>query len=471
MKFSIKELGKIKSADFEIKDLTIFVGKNSTNKSYVAHTVYMLNKAIYELESIFMGYINNELFEVYLEKNRKFLQDIELLKRKETFSETTVNINEDGTKTPFAVNVEFEIKNNQKLIDDIIKSIIKYLNDFILKEVNNNFNSNSDIIKNINLHTKCKIDLNKINKFEIGTIQVNTDTNIEFLKNIFDKILNIYGRSLISNKEYYFPASRTGFVLAFDEIISGLLRDKFSNKSSSTKLTKPTIDFLLMFSDIKSSRFEIIQRAVLMIDDSLEEYRKKLNDILKFIEKRMIKGKIVREDTLLNNKEFYFKPNNTKELELFLTSSSTVEMLPLIVFLQNIDNLKDILLIIEESEAHLHPQAQIEMARLLVMLVNAGAKVLITTHSDYIISEISNCIKLSNINKNELTKYLKKYELSKDIVISKDRVSTYLFKENKNKVEAKELNIDNYGIDNENFDEILDELLDRTQEINENIEG
>ena len=52
-------------------------------------------------------------------------------------------------------------------------------------------------------------------------------------------------------------------------------------------------------------------------------------------------------------------------------------------------------LIIDEPESHLDTANQIQLARLLARLVNAGTKVLITTHSDYIIKEINNLIMLS----------------------------------------------------------------------------
>ena len=47
-------------------------------------------------------------------------------------------------------------------------------------------------------------------------------------------------------------------------------------------------------------------------------------------------------------------------------------------------------LIIEEPEAHLHPGAQADIAVVLARLVRAGVKVIITTHSDWLLEEIGN---------------------------------------------------------------------------------
>ncbi len=41
------------------------------------------------------------------------------------------------------------------------------------------------------------------------------------------------------------------------------------------------------------------------------------------------------------------------------------------------------------------------MARLIVRLINAGVKVLITTHSDFLIREINNAIALNNDFENK----------------------------------------------------------------------
>ena len=51
-------------------------------------------------------------------------------------------------------------------------------------------------------------------------------------------------------------------------------------------------------------------------------------------------------------------------------------------------------MIIEEPEAHLHPELQQKMARLIINMMNLGIPVWITTHSDTILQHINNMMKL-----------------------------------------------------------------------------
>jgi ABC-type transporter Mla maintaining outer membrane lipid asymmetry ATPase subunit MlaF len=50
---------------------------------------------------------------------------------------------------------------------------------------------------------------------------------------------------------------------------------------------------------------------------------------------------------------------------------------------------------IDEPELNLHPKNQRAFARLVAQLVNAGVKVFITTHSDYLVKEINTLIMLN----------------------------------------------------------------------------
>jgi ABC-type multidrug transport system ATPase subunit len=53
------------------------------------------------------------------------------------------------------------------------------------------------------------------------------------------------------------------------------------------------------------------------------------------------------------------------------------------------------LFIIDEPELNLHPKNQRAFARLVARMVNAGIKVFITTHSDYLVKELNTLIMLN----------------------------------------------------------------------------
>ena len=77
-----------------------------------------------------------------------------------------------------------------------------------------------------------------------------------------------------------------------------------------------------------------------------------------------------------------------------MASSSARGLSDLYFFLQHVAG-PNHLLIIDEPESHLDTHNQILMARLLVRCVQAGLKVLITTHSDYLVKELNNLIMLN----------------------------------------------------------------------------
>jgi AAA15 family ATPase/GTPase len=68
------------------------------------------------------------------------------------------------------------------------------------------------------------------------------------------------------------------------------------------------------------------------------------------------------------------------------------ELAPVVLLLRNAIARGD-MLIIDEPEAHLHPAAQTEMAKTLGRLVRAGVRVVVTTHSDWLLMEIGNLIR------------------------------------------------------------------------------
>ena len=116
---------------------------------------------------------------------------------------------------------------------------------------------------------------------------------------------------------------------------------------------------------------------------------------------------------------------------------------------------KNQLLIIDEPESHLNTANQIKMARLLARCVNSGLKVLITTHSDYLIKEFNNLIMLSQDFSGK-EKLLKKYSgiYGANDYLKQESVAGYIAE--KGSLTACE--VDNLGLNMPNFDRTIDKI-------------
>ena len=80
-------------------------------------------------------------------------------------------------------------------------------------------------------------------------------------------------------------------------------------------------------------------------------------------------------------------------------------------------------LTIDEPEAHLHPEMQIEIANLLVGLASAGLVINLTTHSDYFLEQVNNAIRGTEL----MTHTSEEEPVPQSPLISYDDVRALLF--------------------------------------------
>ena len=127
--------------------------------------------------------------------------------------------------------------------------------------------------------------------------------------------------------------------------------------------------------------------------EEVEGTRAALRDVTDMMESSVLNGSVVvRSAKAINYPDFLYRPNGWKsELQLMNASSMVSEMTPLILYLRYVVD-EGQTLIIEEPKSHLHPKMQIQLTRLLALLVQAGIKVIVTTHSDWVVSCLNNIV-------------------------------------------------------------------------------
>lgn len=78
----------------------------------------------------------------------------------------------------------------------------------------------------------------------------------------------------------------------------------------------------------------------------------------------------------------------------FHVSASVVKSLASLVFYFRHQAQEGATLVIDEPELNLHPDLQRKVTRFLAKAVNAGFRIILTTHSDYVLREFSNLVRL-----------------------------------------------------------------------------
>ena len=102
--------------------------------------------------------------------------------------------------------------------------------------------------------------------------------------------------------------------------------------------------------------------------------------------------------------------------------------------------------VLEEPETALYPENQIQLARLVARLVNAGLNIIITTHSPYFLEQLSHCVMAGS---SETGKKLREFPNGERL--DKDKVAAYGFREYDGGYEIMPIPVDDEGIPQSDF--------------------
>ena len=125
------------------------------------------------------------------------------------------------------------------------------------------------------------------------------------------------------------------------------------------------------------------------------------------------------------------------------------------------------LLIVEEPESHLHPAMQVEFTRQLAALVRSGIRVIVTTHSEWLLEELANLVQLS-----ELPETKRKGIDGGGFALSPEQVGAWMFqpKNNPRGSVVKEVELNDSGLYESGFDDVSNALYNNWAEISGRIE-
>lgn len=162
--------------------------------------------------------------------------------------------------------------------------------------------------------------------------------------------------------------------------------------------------------------------------------------------------------------EVLFEPFCQEEMRLRIQmASSMVKTLSsLDVYLRHLAS-EGQCLIMDEPEMNLHPQLQRLLARIFARMVNAGIRLLISTHSDYILREINSLVMASSLKESGDTETAAQCGISEDLLLSPDMLQPIAFTLDVNgHSSGRIMEIDKYGFQVEAIDETINRQNEMT---------
>ncbi|HIS61778.1 MAG TPA: AAA family ATPase [Candidatus Scybalomonas excrementigallinarum] len=448
----IENFGKIKSANIQVKPLTLLVGDNNSGKSYLLSLIWKVQN-LYLFDSFFLILKEKKSREYSLLYEKIFL---------------TIKKAIDSEVTTFSVSTKELEKIWNYLFENGKEKLIRNL-----------FNYNNMEIGKLELELEEKEIFITISK-KIDRISINymvengrasefsahrermeeLERREEIIFLIINRLLLDVIRNGYDGEAIYLPAARTGFMLSKD-IINQVAR-------------KSTFDLMIGNDEGAKVNLQPFPKPIIHFLDSLESLRidneieyEGIAQIVQWIEEDMVKGRIQYRQ--LGNKEIQYVPYGKEQGIPLRTSSAVVTELTPLVLLLKYGKIRS--LCYEEPEMCLHPQLQLEMGKLLIRLVNNDINIITTTHSDIILQHVNNmcrAFRLANADESgQVKEKLNQFELIKEDLIDISQVAVYQLTDHGSFSTVEEIKPEKDGFYVPTFSNALMNILEQTTEIND----
>jgi len=434
LKIKVKDFGPIARGEIVLRPLTVFVGPNSSGKSFLASLVYALSRAA----APYFGHQGDRFL------SRRFVPDIlDYFEGDYRHNELAANWykktlenkkhSKDKTRVPFSAFPAWL----QKRYGWMIKRHSEFFPGAIEREVQRCFGTEiSDLVRKTH-RGNFSIDISCGNPLLWSLSLRSSGDQLRHKKLVFRSTLkhqhvllrrrrtSLYEPSYFIDQyltrdvlasvhgglglpAYYFPAARSGLLQSHKLLASFFVREAplvGIRKLDLPQLSGVITDFIGNLLNLRARKSGPLKSVAL------------------FLEQNALLGDVSIEVSKSEYPEIVFRDSRDARFALYRTSSMISEIAPLILLLKHSVEPGD-LLIIEEPESHLHPATQRYLARAICQMVRAGSRIILTTHSDYLLGEINNFIKISNLSPSAR----RRKHILENEYIRPDEVSAYLFR-------------------------------------------
>ena len=453
IELEVNDFGPIVDAKIDLRPLTVFVGPSNTGKSYLATLIYALHM-YFTGRSITSRFFLN--YERLLNLGPSFVDRETLNALNEFLMEVTNWTGDMWNKKEVVLPIP---------IVKAICSMFELQNDQLHSEIERCFgiDSASALIRKGN--SRCaRIVLRKSISRELASfeheltlksnapefvtamrnvehLRVNLDDRREFveyydrLKKTFlipDKmsqdtyrqalgpVNHLLGLALpqlvgsLYRAALYLPADRTGVMNSHQVVVSALIQN------ATTAGLRPDEE-IPMLSGVLG---DFLQNLLVM-PSAANRQRTSREHLGARIEDLILGGSIqVERSELISYPHFTYQPTGWNHpMPLMNASSMVSEIAPVVMFLRHLVG-PGTTLVIEEPESHMHPAMQVEFTRQIAALVKAGVRVIVTTHSEWVLEELANIVRRS-----ELTEAGRKEMPHGEFALRPKQVGAWLFKQ------------------------------------------
>ena len=430
----VRDFGPIGEAEVELRPLTVLIGPNNTGKSYLALAIYSLQRSLtYQDRRQWRRRRTRRAKTRYDTRaaSQRIENDLDQIDRLIPLLDKIRAGEATFADLPEAI-IEWLLREFPRLLDSFAEHFDYELRICFGQAVNDlgrrkdqteqyefsveltdartglvwEMSSHDDDVKTTNLVLPQLITEQVVDSQLSGPMRGSYDLEVlaNHLLNEFSSIM----LSDVSRYPHYLPATRSG-ILQAHKTLASLIIDR-----ALTAWIEP------MEIDRMPGVIADLIQAVL----SLRPYPRPASDVqrvIDYLESEVTVGSIAIQSRGVEYPEIYYT-NSAGRFEFYQVSSMVSETAPMILFLKSLVRAGD-LFIIEEPESHLDPHNQTRLARAIAMLVNAGVRVLVTTHSDILLNQLLNLVQAAKLS-DESTVGMPYSDFE---ILDSEKIAAYLF--------------------------------------------